>query len=123
MVWTLFWDMHGGGSTKVPPFDKIYIEAIKREATSVFYGRFGFDPNRTSCSCCGPDYSISEYNSFKKASSYQRNDVDSDWPSFGKIQSVYIYKKRDDVKVIPAKEIVDTERSYVIPESGWVWKD
>jgi hypothetical protein len=24
--WTLFWDMHSGGGTKVKPFDKIYIQ-------------------------------------------------------------------------------------------------
>ena len=35
-VWTQFWDMHSGGTTKEPPYDKIYIEADEDEAYEMF---------------------------------------------------------------------------------------
>ena len=123
MVWTHFWDMHSGGDLKVSPFDHIYIEASERDAMSVFYARFGFNPHRISCSCCGEDYSVSEYKTFKEASCFQRGDrISKLQPEPTNITSVKDYKKQEDVKVIRAKEIVDTEKSHVLHEEGWVWK-
>ena len=73
MTWTLFWDMHSGGRTKVDPYDKIYIEAPLKEAMAVFYSKFGRDPLHITCSCCGEDYSVDEYQSLERASAYLRN--------------------------------------------------
>ena len=77
-MWVLFWDMHSGGSCKVrlndQPKEKIYIEAASQdEAEIIFYNRFGHNPNRVTCTCCGPDYSISEGESLERLSGYHRN--------------------------------------------------
>lgn len=65
-------DMHSGGGTKEEPFEYIYIEAPQKEAEVVFYNRFGHNPNRVSCTCCGEDYSISESDSIEQATAYER---------------------------------------------------
>lgn len=70
--WTHFWDMHSGGGTK-EKFQHIYIEAPQNEAEVVFYNRFGHNPNRVSCTCCGPDYSITEGASLARLTGYHRN--------------------------------------------------
>ena len=70
--WTLFWDMHSGGSSK-EKWDKIYIEAPKIEARIIFYNRFGHNPERTTCTCCGDDYSIDEDDSLEESSGFHRN--------------------------------------------------
>lgn len=73
MVWTRFMDMHSGGGTKEPPYEYIYIEAPENEAKVIFYNRFGHNPERVSCTCCGDDYSISEEKSLEQATAYERN--------------------------------------------------
>ena len=71
-MWTLFWDMSSGGGSK-EKWDKIYIELPQAEAEVYFYNRFGHNPNRVSCTCCGPDYTISEDESLKQLSGFHRN--------------------------------------------------
>lgn len=73
MSWTLFWDMHSGGGTKQPPYEKVYIEAPEAEARVIFYNRFGHSADRVSCTCCGEDYSVSEEPTFEEASAFHRN--------------------------------------------------
>lgn len=73
MKWTLFWDMHSGGRTKEEPYERIYIEAPKEEAKIIFYNRFGHNPERVTCICCGEDYSISEDESLEQLSGFDRN--------------------------------------------------
>jgi hypothetical protein len=58
-TWTRFMDMHSGGGTK-EKWQYIYIEAPESEAKVIFYNRFGHNPDRVSCTCCGNDYIISE---------------------------------------------------------------
>lgn len=72
MTWTRFWDMHSGGSTKEEPYNMIFIEAPEDEAKVIFYNRFGHNPERVTCSCCGDDYSISEGESLKQLTGYHR---------------------------------------------------
>lgn len=72
-MWTQFWDMHSGGGCKEKPFEKIYIEAPEDEARSVFYARFGHNPSRVTCTCCGEDYSVSESETLERATGYHRN--------------------------------------------------
>lgn len=71
-MWTLFWDMHSGGGQKLD-WANIYIEAPQSEAESVFYARFDRNPNRVTCTCCGPDYSISESENLAQATAFHRN--------------------------------------------------
>ena len=56
-----FMDMHSGGGLK-ERYSHIYIEAMGEDAASlIFYNRFGHNPNRITCTCCGEDYAINEY--------------------------------------------------------------
>ena len=71
-MWTLFWDMHSGGGTKEEPYEKIYIELPEEEACVYFYNRFGHNPNRVTCTCCGEDYSIDSNESLKQLSGFHR---------------------------------------------------
>lgn len=72
-MWTQFWDMHSGGGTKEAPYEKIYIEAPEKEAKVIFYNRFGHNPERVTCTCCGDDYSISEEETLEQLTAYHRN--------------------------------------------------
>ena len=70
--WTLFWDMHSGGSSKTN-WDKIYIQAPEAEAITIFENRMGRNPHQVACSCCGSDFSILESETLAEASAYHRN--------------------------------------------------
>jgi len=70
--WTEFWDMHSGGGLK-EKWGKIYIQAPEEEAKIIFYNRFGHNPQRVTCTCCGEDYAIDEGMSLKQATGYHRN--------------------------------------------------
>lgn len=70
--WTRFMDMHSGGGLK-EQWQYIYIQAPQAEAEIIFYNRFGHNPNRVSCTCCGPDYSIYESPTLEQATGYERN--------------------------------------------------
>jgi hypothetical protein len=65
-------DMHSGGSLKQPPFEYIYIEAEIEIAEQIFNKKFGHDPYDVSCSCCGENYSVSEYTTLEEATDYER---------------------------------------------------
>lgn len=73
MTYTRFMDMHSGGGLKEEPYDKIFIEAPEEEAKVVFYNRFGHNPERVTCTCCGEDYSMTEGESLAELSAYDRN--------------------------------------------------
>lgn len=128
--WTLFWDMHSGGGTKEFPYEKIYIEAPENEAKVIFYNRFGHNPERVTCTCCGEDYSISESDTLEQASGYHRNCA---WDKKTKgyinkpneysdnFMTVEEYSKQDDVLIISKSEIKDNERVGDVPNQGYVW--
>lgn len=71
-MWTQFWDMHSGGGSK-EKWARIYIEAPEEEAVLIFYNRFGHNPKRVSCTCCGDDYSISSHAELAQLTGYHRN--------------------------------------------------
>jgi hypothetical protein len=73
MVWTRFMDMHSGGGCKEPPYEKILIEAPESEARVIFYNRFGHNPDRVTCTCCGNDYSIDQSDDLAQATGFDRN--------------------------------------------------
>jgi hypothetical protein len=102
-------DMHSGGGRKLD-WEYIFIEAPESEAKSVFYSKFGRSPERVTCTCCGEDYSISEYESLDEASKYDRGKLTTE-----------DYIKSSDVKVIYAKDITTKERIVEVPPEGYVW--
>lgn len=73
-MWTRFMDMHSGGGQK-EKFAYIYIEAPQREAEVIFQNRFGHNPNRVTCTCCGEDYSIGDHETLEDATGYDRGCV------------------------------------------------
>ena len=70
-TWTHFWDMSSGGSRK-EKFKHCFIEAPEEEAKIIFYNRFGHNPERVSCTCCGEDYAISQEDDLLALTAYQR---------------------------------------------------
>lgn len=111
--------MHSGGRTKIEPFEKIYIEAPRDEALSVFYSRFGRNPYNITCSCCGGDYAVDEDDSIELATAFHRdakwNDVEHTWDLASAEVSLADYIAREDVLVIRASEILPSERNYPAP--------
>jgi UDP-N-acetylmuramate-alanine ligase len=71
-MWTEFWDMHSGGGLK-DKWPRIYIEASEEEAKIIFYNRFGHNPDRVSCTCCGADYNIKSNESLAQLTGFHRN--------------------------------------------------
>jgi hypothetical protein len=71
MTWTHFHDMHSGGGQKLA-WGHIFIEAPQKEAEVVFQNRFKRNPNRVTCTCCGPDYSISEEPTLLQVTAFYR---------------------------------------------------
>jgi hypothetical protein len=71
MVWTVFWDQGTDGRRK-EKWLMICIEAHHQEAIPYFKKRFGHDPQRVTCQCCGQDYSIHEANTLSEATHYER---------------------------------------------------
>ncbi len=71
-MWTQFWDMHSGGGRKEAPYHYIYIEAPEEEAKVIFYSRFGHNPTRVSCTCCGEDYSIDSHEDLLQLTGFHR---------------------------------------------------
>lgn len=139
--WTRFMDMHSGGGLKEGTFNRIYIQAPVEEAKIIFYNRFGHDPERVSCTCCGEDYSVGSYDadsvfqSLEQATSWDRgtaHDDDGNVREYAddseyRIKSdKYItltdYMLKDDVLFVNASQIKPSERVGTIPETGWVWQ-
>ncbi|KKL21424.1 hypothetical protein LCGC14_2445590 [marine sediment metagenome] len=117
-MWTQFWDMHSGGGLKEAPYHYIYIEAPEEEAKVIFYNRFGHNPERVTCTCCGDDYSIGEEKTLAKLTEYHRKPFGG-----GEIQPLKEYTKNTDVLVIRKDEIKSGERLGEVPEQGHVWQD
>ena len=128
--WTQFWDMKSGGGPK-EDFTRCYIEAPEDVAKVIFYNRYGHNPERVTCTCCGEDYSISTYDSLREATMYQRGATLVDGKEVPDTHAIFKldytpledYIKREDVEVIYAKDIKAEEREGTVPEQGYVWKD
>lgn len=128
-MWTRFMDMHSGGGTKEGPYEYIYIEAPLPEAKVIFYNRFGHNPERVSCTCCGPDYVIYEHATLEEATAFERGclydarlDAYVDEPRSGH-HAMSQWTQRPDVLVIRGDEIEPSERVGDVPEQGYVWRD
>lgn len=129
-MWTHFMDMHSGGGSK-EKWQHIYIEADEKQAKVVFYNRFGHNPERVTCACCGDDYSISEYDSLEQATGYQRgcdyqdgNYVErQDGGGYRPYQTLDAYLKTDSILVIYATDIKPEELIGEVPHQGYIWVD
>lgn len=140
-TWTHFWDMHSGGSCKEPPFEHIYIQAPTEEAKRVFYGRFGHNPERVTCTCCGEDYSISE-GALAEVTGYQRGAVGTYFNAEGEQVDFYDtpiaerkrlvhryvggrtiqdYITEKNVLLVTEEDIAPEWRSAKVPRQGYVW--
>ena len=130
-MWTQFMDMHSGGASK-EEWEYIYIEAPEEEAIVIFYNRFGHNPNRVTCTCCGDDYSISESETLEHVTAYERGclfdkqqgryvdkpDKSSTW---NKYRTLDEYKKDPSVLFIGKQEIKPEQRTGEVPDEGYVW--
>ena len=149
MPWTKFWDMHSGGSLKEDPHQYIYIEASEEEAKLIFYNKFGHNPERVTCTCCGDDYTIEECKDLFQATGFHRNAgyaskkgckskyvspctaLEDGWKvdkgirglSKQEYQTMEQFEARDDVLIIRAKDIDPLWRGGRVPQQGYVWVD
>jgi hypothetical protein len=110
-MWTTFLDMHSGGDQK-EKWGHIFIEAPEDEAQVIFYNRFGHNPNRVTCTCCGNDYSVDEHPTLEEATEFHR-----------KGRTVEEYRKDPTVLIVPKSKILDSERKGTVPPQGYVWVD
>lgn len=127
-IWTHFYDMHSGGGLKQKPYQHIFIQAEEKAAKIVFYSRFGHDPDRVTCNCCGEDYSITQCSSLSEATAYNRNcaystdlkcwieEPDTRYNSSAKLISLEDFLNRPDVLVITADTIDPDEYIGAVPK-------
>lgn len=126
MSWTHFMDMHSGGGRKLD-WEHIYIEAPADEARVVFYNRFDRSPDRVTCTCCGEDYSVTEYETLEEATAYYRGD--SPFARGPKVDiETYLRTGGNEgifndgpPMVIRADEITADDRRGSVPAEGYVW--
>ena len=125
-MYVRFWDMNSGGRQK-EKWDKIIIETktndndlAEKEAKIIFYNRFGHNPDRVTCTCCGSDYSINSHESLKQITGHWRNCKTLKAPINPKTSKRNyndpVYKKGlyiDDEDIIP--EGYEVESSYSNP--------
>jgi hypothetical protein len=72
-TWVHFWDMSSGGGQKAR-FHHYYIESESAEEAEEFFTMLtDRDPHWTTCSCCGPDYSVNECATLMEATAYFRS--------------------------------------------------
>ena len=136
-MFTQFWDMNSGGGTK-EDFKFCYIEAPQEQARVIFYNRFGHNPDRITCTCCGPDYSMDEHSSLEQLTGYHRNcknvkvtngkwtyleELAPEKSSYRQYISLDEYLKQPDVMIIRADEIKPGDSDGHVPEQGYVWQD
>jgi hypothetical protein len=110
-MWTHFYDMHSGGTQK-ETFAHCFIQESEEIACQVFYNRFGHNPHRVTCTCCGPDYNIYEERSLDEATKYYRTRTE---------QTLSAYVNNKDVLIIRWHDITTADRAGELPQQGYVW--
>lgn len=136
-MWTQFWDMHSGGHQKLK-WAMIYIEAPEEEAEVIFQNRFGRNPHRVTCTCCGEDYHVDSEEDLAQSTAYHRGcqfKVDKRMEGGGKYieepradglekyQTLDEYKKDPNVLFIYAADIKPEERKGELRREGYVWAE
>ena len=112
-MWTHFGDMHSGGGQKLE-WANIYIEAEEEEAKRIFYSRFERNPDRVTCTCCGPDYSICSEKTLGQLTAFHRGCLydktlekyaeEQDTTSLQKYITLAKYRKDDNVLIITTSD-------------------
>ena len=69
--WTEFYDLCSGGKQKLA-WRQIFIQASMPEAMVIFFNVFGRHAGNITCSCCGPDYWITEHESLDETTELAR---------------------------------------------------
>lgn len=72
--WTRFKDMHSGCGNKIDDYEYIFIELPIDDAVKYFENRFNISPFNVTCSCCGEDFWIKEYETLESATQYIEGD-------------------------------------------------
>lgn len=131
--WTRFMDMHSGGDIKEGDYHYIYIQAAEDEAKVIFYNRFGHNPERVTCTCCGDDYSISTEQTLEQVTGFERGCENTDEGYIeveAKKYKIHAYvdlttymTETKGVLFIPDADIKPDERIGSVPAQGYVWKD
>lgn len=132
--WTRFYDMHSGGGLK-EDWSKIHIQAPEDEACIIFQNRFGHNPYRVTCTCCGSDYSVSSDIDLAQLTGYDREcDMDSnsyieqrgkyyDGTPRPNYQTLEQYLYSPDALFIKAEDIKPEEREGELKRQGYIWMD
>lgn len=68
--WTMFWDLHTGGETKLEPYNHIFVNLDEKTAIQWFKHTTGRDPFANSCRCCGNDYAVDGFKNLDDAARY-----------------------------------------------------
>lgn len=118
--WTRFMDMHSGGHQNTE-FGYIYIQAPEDEAVAVFGARFDQNPHSVNCSCCGSNYSVSDYESLLDATNYDRNDYPNAWGK--RVELLDFVNTRGDICFIFATDIKEGERDESNIPGGYYASD
>lgn len=123
-------DMHSGGGRKLD-WEYIYIEAPLDEAKIIFYNRFGRNPYRVTCTCCGEDYSLTESKTLAHATGYERgckyvsNQGYVEEPSEKAWSNKYVpleqYIAESGSLFLYEKDILPNWRVGNVPNEGYVW--
>ena len=137
-MWTRFMDMHSGGSRKLK-WAYIYIEAPEAGAKVIFYNMFNRSPDRVTCTCCGPDYSIDSAKSLAQVTGFDRNCDNKGEKYIEKPRQMYTlpgarkayytliplrkYIMQKEVLVIYKSAIKAKDRIGSVPDEGYHWID
>ena len=134
-MWTQFMDMHSGGGQKLD-WEYIYIEAPEKEAEIIFQNKFGRNPHRVTCTCCGDDYSLTESKTLKEATAYERG---CEWIKLGgqdggghyvdkpskkswhKYETLEEYLRQKGILFVYKKDIKPEERKGELHQEGYCW--
>jgi hypothetical protein len=129
--WVRFRDMHSGGRTKRTPFERIYIQVPEgADPKTVFYNVTGRNPDRVTCTCCGPNYGYSDDpDTLDQESGNDRNcylDEKADSyvekkGRYGDLISLEDFVQQEDVLLIFADELPAGATTGEVSESGYVW--
>lgn len=74
MTWTRFYDMHSGGEAKTA-WEIIYAEGDEETARKIVAEALSIDTEAVTCSCCGEDFSVLEFDSLEDAASLDGRTV------------------------------------------------
>ena len=121
-MWTHFWDMHSGGGLKEKQ-QHIFIEASEAKAKVIFYNRFGHNPERVTCTCCGPDYAIDEGRSLEKLTLFHRSYYKTVHSQEKTIMSLKEIEKSKNALIIRKNDIKPEEYEGTVPTQGYVWME